>query len=290
VSTGLVYLDGLHVVDIDNDGDLDVSAIVRATGQVVLFRNDSSAKIFNTTPIYVSPPSGNYHARQLIWKDLKGDSLPELVVSFVDHANVSSAVVSYENNSTVGNLNIANPSVVFENLNSDMIIRMAGFALIDNDSYEDLVCTQFKDIFGIEGSSTNRGLFRSSFFLGSTTDDAQKVWLEDFGQSGVINLIAQELGNRLRVYNLQYNSVSPTRIMDQGFGTGFFTNIERYGSAADGTLSFLILTVNGEQIYVKPLISQNTFHEVIFYNGQNGGTPLGVGALIDLNQDGLLDF
>ena len=183
--------------DLDGDGKQDIvlSREGNTKSQIYILRNTSTVGSISFAPLVVRSLLNNSQAaKKVIIRDLNLDGKPEIIV-----ANSFDGEISiFENNSTLGNLNIPNNPVSFNAGNAssnDIIVED-----LDNNGKQDIAVTQFNsaDIFILPNTSSSGSLQFATPVTVTVNGSLNNLAAGDIDEDEKIDLVATDiLGNAI---------------------------------------------------------------------------------------------
>lgn len=255
LSVGSGSPNSVKVLDLDQDGKLDITVSVYTSNKICVFRNTSTSGSISTDTRIDLTPSGGVSVRGMDAADLNGDTKLDLVC--IDDFNAKMYV--YENNASSGSITSGSFSsaVAFTTTTKPYSVEMAD--INDDGKVDILVNSNDGSKMSVYINQTGTGNISTSFFTTSvdfTTPSSPYYGLsaDDLDGDGDLDVsLASIGGSAVSVYENVTSGTFGTSSLNTkvDFSTAAITTMSAVGDVdGDGMVDLLANGATGNKVYV----------------------------------------
>lgn len=278
-------VENLRLADLDNDGNIDIIAVVNGSQQLLVWFNQGNQDF--SDPVVVENESGS-PAKDIGFLDINNDGIMDIVaILFTEENGITfERLVYYINN---GDRTFENFASVEPNTGSSINLTFEIFD-VDNDSFNDIVVRRVDNNL-VYYPNTGNGSFTPPILILSNV--SREVLAQDFNGDNLMDIVLSGGSPKLLQNNGDATFTETTEFADypqQQFATrivtGAFDN--------DITSDLLITNTNFSNIagviwYSNDGLANFTFEENITHPSFTGDTYT-IARIADFNNDGNNDL
>jgi len=251
----------IKLVDIDNDGDLDVIAAAAGDTKVTWTQNNGSGSFGSQNIIPAGTISGNMNGQDILPLDVDNDGDFDIVTNF------NNILTWNENIDGLGNF--GPQQLIIGNLS---YIEAIFAADIDNDGKEDLLVTQNDDkIIWLQNLSAV-GAFSDPLVITTTTDSPHSVIAADVDNDGDLDVFSASWND---------DKIAWYENLD---GQGGFGSQQIISSSVDGAFSIYASDIDGDND-LDVIASASAGDKVYLFKNEDGEGDFGNQNIITMATD-----